>query len=61
MSEAQPPPLTKKDLGFKPERYSIPEILKPRRCALLVIDMQRDFLASDGFFATHSNIVGGDN
>lgn len=51
MSEGTPPVLTKKDLGFKPERYTIPEMLKPGRCALLVIDMQKDFMDPEGFFA----------
>lgn len=51
MSEGQPATLTKKELGFKPERYSIPEMLKPKRCALLVIDMQKDFMDPNGFFA----------
>lgn len=38
-------------LPFNPEDYSLGEILKPRRCALLVIDVQNDFMHPAGFFA----------
>ncbi|KKR76958.1 MAG: Isochorismatase hydrolase [Candidatus Levybacteria bacterium GW2011_GWA2_40_8] len=46
-------------LPFNPEDYSLEEILRPQHSALLVIDMQNDFLGSKGFFATHPDIVGG--
>lgn len=36
---------------FNPEEYSLEEILKPQHSALVVIDMQNDFLHPDGFFA----------
>jgi len=40
-------------LPFNPEEYTLDEILKPKRCALLVIDIQNDFCDPNGFFATH--------
>lgn len=40
---------------FNPEEYSLTEILKPRNCALLVIDIQNDFLDPNGFFARRLN------
>lgn len=40
------------ELPFNPEEYSLEEILKPKKCALLVIDVQNDFCHPDGFFAT---------
>lgn len=46
-------------LPFNPEDYSLKEILKPQRSALVVIDMQNDFLDPKGFFATHPNETGG--
>lgn len=46
-------------LPFRPEDYSLEEILKSQRSALLVIDMQNDFLDPKGFFATHPQSVGG--
>lgn len=41
--------------GFNPEEYSLSEILKPRHCALLVVDMQNDFLDPNGFFSRRLN------
>lgn len=38
-------------LPFNPEDYSLKEILKPQNSALLVVDMQNDFLDPNGFFA----------
>lgn len=46
-------------LPFNPEDYTLEEILNPQRSALLVIDMQNDFLDPKGFFATHPQSVGG--
>lgn len=40
-----------KELPFDPEQYSLKEILKPKKCALLVIDVQNDFCDPNGFFA----------
>ena len=40
-------------LPFNPEEYTLDEILKPKRCALLVIDIQNDFCDPNGFFSTH--------
>lgn len=37
-------------LPFNPEDFSLEEILKPQHSALLVIDMQNDFLDPNGFF-----------
>lgn len=45
-------------LTFNPEDYSLKEILKPQHSALLVIDMQNDFLSPKGFFATRPEIPG---
>jgi ureidoacrylate peracid hydrolase len=42
---------------FNPERYSLPEILKPEHCALLVIDMQNDFLDQKGYFARRGRSI----
>jgi hypothetical protein len=42
-------------LSFNPEDYSIKEILNPSHTALLVVDIQNDFLDSDGFFAKQLN------
>lgn len=42
-------------LLFNPENYSLTEILKPKNSALLVIDVQNDFLDPNGFFGTHLN------
>lgn len=50
---------SKEGLPFNPEDYSIKEILKPQHSALVVIDMQNDFLDPKGFFANHPNEVGG--
>ncbi|PIR78825.1 MAG: hypothetical protein COU26_04555 [Candidatus Levybacteria bacterium CG10_big_fil_rev_8_21_14_0_10_36_30] len=50
MNEDTPSP-TKEQLGFNPERYSLEEMLKPKRCALIIIDMQKDFMDPEGFFA----------
>lgn len=38
-------------LQFNPEQYSLEEILKPKNCALLVIDVQNDFCDPKGKFA----------
>lgn len=38
-------------LPFNTEDYSLKEILKPQYSALLVVDMQNDFLDPKGFFA----------
>ena len=38
-------------LPFNPENYSLEEILKPQQSALIVVDMQNDFLDPNGFFA----------
>lgn len=40
-------------LPFRAEEYSINEILKPQGSALLVIDVQNDFLDPNGFFGAH--------
>ncbi len=40
-------------LPFNPEDYSLKEILRPQSSALIVIDMQNDFLDENGFFAQH--------
>lgn len=37
---------------FNPEEYTLEEILKPRKCVLLVVDVQNDFCDQRGFFAT---------
>jgi ureidoacrylate peracid hydrolase len=37
-------------LSFDPEDYSLVEILRPRGSALLVVDVQNDFLDPKGFF-----------
>lgn len=42
---------TRKELPFDPEKYSLKEILRPERCALLVVDIQNDFCHPDGYFA----------
>lgn len=39
------------ELPFNPENYSLKEILKPKISALVVVDMQNDFLDPKGFFA----------
>src|SRR3989344_2980895 len=39
------------EIQFNPEDYTLEEILKPKNCALLVVDMQNDFLHEEGFFA----------
>lgn len=44
---------------FNPEQYTLEEILKPQNCALVVVDMQNDFLSPDGFFARNPDRVGG--
>lgn len=49
---------TTEGLTFNPEDYSLAEILKPQQTALLVIDMQNDFLSHEGFFATSPDIPG---
>lgn len=43
--------LENESLPFNPEEYSLAEILKPNRCALMVIDVQNDFCDPKGFFA----------
>lgn len=43
---------TERDLLFNPEEYTLEEILKPKKCALLVVDIQNDFCDPRGFFAT---------
>lgn len=40
------------ELHYNPEDYSLKEVLKPQHSALVVIDMQNDFLDPKGFFAT---------
>lgn len=40
-------------LPFNPENYSLKEILRPQGSALLVVDVQNDFLDPNGFFAQH--------
>ncbi|MDO8429363.1 MAG: isochorismatase family cysteine hydrolase [Candidatus Daviesbacteria bacterium] len=45
-------------LPFNPEDYSLKEVLNPKHSALLVVDMQNDFLSSKGFFATRPEIPG---
>ncbi len=37
---------------------SVDELLEPASCALLVIDIQNDFLSDDGHFARHGRDVG---
>lgn len=51
---------TIKDDDARPENndYSLASILSPAQCALLVIDMQNDFLSPEGFFATRTGIPG---
>jgi ureidoacrylate peracid hydrolase len=41
--------------SFNPEEFTLEEILKPEHCALMVIDLQNDFLHPEGFFANHLN------
>jgi len=36
---------TVEQLPFNPEDYSLKEVLKPQHSALVVIDMQNDFLS----------------
>lgn len=36
---------------FNPEEYTLAEILKPKKCALVVVDVQNDFCHPEGFFA----------
>jgi nicotinamidase-related amidase len=43
---------------FNPEDYSLKAMLNPAHSVLLVIDMQNDFLSTDGFFATRHGIPG---
>lgn len=40
------------ETSFDPEQYSLEEILKPKNCALIIVDVQNDFCDSNGFFAT---------
>ncbi len=42
---------------FNLEKYSLPEILKPEHCALLVVDMQNDFLDQNGYFAQRERSI----
>ncbi len=49
MSET--PQATGEKLPFDPEQYSLEEILKPGHSALVVVDMQNDFLHPEGNFA----------
>ncbi len=42
---------TPEQLSFNPEDYSLEEILKPKKCALVVVDVQNDFCDPKGFFA----------
>lgn len=42
---------------FNPENYTLPEILKPIKCALLVIDVQNDFCDPNGFFARRKSDI----
>lgn len=51
MSETLPVPQPE-GLQFNPEDYTLEEILKPKNCALVVVDMQNDFCDPSGFFAT---------
>ncbi|MBU4016692.1 cysteine hydrolase [Patescibacteria group bacterium] len=44
-------PGPKVEQPFNPENYSLKEILKPQHSALVVVDMQNDFLDPKGFFA----------
>lgn len=43
--------LSKEGQPFNPEQYTLEEILRSQNCALLVVDMQNDFMHPDGFFA----------
>lgn len=36
---------------FKPEDYTLEEILRPKKCALIIVDVQNDFCDPKGFFA----------
>jgi len=42
---------------FNPTQYTLEEILKPQNCALLVIDMQNDFMHPKGFFAKRNGDI----
>jgi nicotinamidase-related amidase len=56
--EATSNPKPPEGLHYNPEDYTLEEILKPSRSALLVIDMQNDFLSPKGFFANQPHIPG---
>lgn len=45
-------PTIPEPLPLNREDYSLKEILNPKHTALVVIDMQNDFLDPKGFFAT---------
>jgi nicotinamidase-related amidase len=47
-------------LPFNPEDYTLEEILRPEHSALLVIDMQNDFLSPGGFFDKKPEVVEGE-
>lgn len=40
-----------------PEQYTLEEILKPKHSALIVVDVQNDFLHPDGFFARRKSDI----
>lgn len=42
-------------LPFNPKEYTLAEILKPNRSALIVVDVQNDFCDPNGFFAQKNN------
>ena len=44
-------------LPFNPEQYTLEEILKPQKCALLVVDVQNDFCHPYGFFAKRNSDI----
>jgi ureidoacrylate peracid hydrolase len=46
-----------KSVGGRAIPSSVEEVLDPARCALLVIDVQNDFLSDDGHYARHGRDV----
>ncbi len=43
---------------MKEERWPLPSLLQPQDCALIIIDVQDDFCAPDGYFARHGFDLG---
>jgi len=49
----------KEGLPYNPEEYTLEEVLKPQHSALIVVDMQNDFLDKDGYFAKTGKDISG--